>query len=152
MRRLTNRRQEVVEPGFAPVRQPRSGRPVGRAPRRSPADPAGFVEIVHGALWCTLSTVVRQAGRARVVHPVWRVGAAGPSAGCAPGRAPKAAHLAAVPYASCSYRDAPHDVAVAGCRAEWDPDPGSSRHVFGEAGADRPASTRRRCSPAGSTP
>ncbi|GAA4558513.1 hypothetical protein [Pseudonocardia xishanensis] len=45
---------------------------------------------------------------------------------------PKSAHLATIPYASCSYRDARQDVAVAECHAAWDPDPARSRHLFAE--------------------
>jgi hypothetical protein len=102
----------------------------------SPPDPSGFVEIAHRVVWCTLSTVDRHGRpRSRLVHPVWTV-EGGVEGGALVGRvasrrsSPKSAHLATTPYASCSYWDPAHDVAVAECHAAWDPDPARSWPVF----------------------
>ena len=95
----------------------------------------GFVEIAHRIVWCTLATVDR-AGRprSRLVHPLWTVEADGSLTGRVGSRrsSPKSAHLRAAPFASCSYWDSAHDVAVAECHAAWDPDPARSWHLFGE--------------------
>lgn len=42
----------------------------------------------------------------------------------------KRAHLAHSPFASCSYWDPQHDVAVAECAAQWDPDPAAAWATF----------------------
>ncbi|WP_246394423.1 pyridoxamine 5'-phosphate oxidase family protein [Pseudonocardia pini] len=98
-------------------------------------DPAGFVAIAHRVVWCTLSTV-DAAGRprSRLVHPLWTIEPDGTVVGRVAGRrsSPKARHLAAHPYAACSYWDTRHDVAVAECHAGWDPDPAGSWHLFAE--------------------
>jgi hypothetical protein len=99
------------------------------------SDLAGFVEIAHRVVWCTLATVDgRGRPRSRLVHPVWRIGSDGELVGRVSSRrtSPKSAHLAANPYASCSYWDPAHDVAVAECHAAWDPEPEESWPVFRE--------------------
>src|SRR5690348_14176329 len=91
-----------------------------------------FVEIAHRIVWCTLATVdARGRPRSRVVHPVWESTPAGPLGRVATrATAAKRAHLAASPFASCSYWDPRHDIAVAECAATWDPDPAASWPVF----------------------
>ena len=98
----------------------------------SQPDPSGFVAIAHRVVWCTLATVDRHGRpRSRLVHPVWIMDEGGPVGRVASRRSsPKGAHLAATPYASCSYWDAAHDVAVAECHAAWDPVPARSWAVF----------------------
>ncbi|WP_433502400.1 pyridoxamine 5'-phosphate oxidase family protein [Pseudonocardia halophobica] len=96
---------------------------------------AEFVAIAHRIVWCTLATVdARGRPRSRVVHPLWTVEADGSLVGRVTSRrsSPKSAHLAVHPYASCSYWDQQHDVAVAECHAEWDPEPARSWHLFTE--------------------
>ncbi|MEU7816164.1 pyridoxamine 5'-phosphate oxidase [Pseudonocardia sp. NPDC049154] len=96
---------------------------------------AEFVAIAHRIVWCTLATVdARGRPRSRVVHPLWTVEADASLVGRVTSRrsSPKSAHLAAHPYASCSYWDRQHDVAVAECHAEWDPEPARSWHLFTE--------------------
>jgi len=95
-------------------------------------DPAAFVAIAHRVLWCTLATVdARDRPRSRVVHPVWELTPDGPLGRvCTRATPAKRAHIAHSPFASCSYWDPRHDVAVAECAAEWDPDPASSWPVF----------------------
>ena len=98
-------------------------------------DLADFVAIAHRIVWCTLATVDgRGRPRSRLVHPVWTAGPGGGLVGRVASRrtSPKAAHLTATPYASCSYWDPGHDVAVAECHASWDPDPARSWSVFAE--------------------
>jgi hypothetical protein len=98
-------------------------------------DLAGFVEIAHRIVWCSLATVDdRGRPRSRLVHPVWRIKPHGELVGFVSSRraSPKSAHLAAHPYASCSYWDPEHDVAVAECHAAWDPRPQESWHVFSD--------------------
>lgn len=97
-------------------------------------DPSAFVEIAHRIVWCTMATVDgRGRPQSRVVHPVWTHAPDG-LVGYATSRrtSPKAAHLAAVPYASFSYWDPAQDVAVAECHVEWDPRPELRWPVFGE--------------------
>jgi hypothetical protein len=99
------------------------------------ADPAGFVEIAHRVVWCTLATVDdRGRPRSRLVHPVWKIEPGGELVGRVASRrgSPKSAHLAGAPFASCSYWDPAHDVAVAECRAAWDEKPERSWHVFSD--------------------
>ncbi|GAA1847552.1 pyridoxamine 5'-phosphate oxidase family protein [Pseudonocardia ailaonensis] len=101
----------------------------------SSPDPAAFLAIAHRVVWCTLSTV-DGAGRprSRLVHPVWTQEPDGTLTGRVSSRrgSPKARHLGRTPYASCSYWDSRHDVAVAECHAEWDPEPARSWHLFAE--------------------
>jgi len=94
--------------------------------------PAAFVEIAHRVLWCTLATVdTRGRPRSRVVHPVWEPTPDGLLGRvCTRATPTKRAHIAHSPFASCSYWDPEHDVAVAECAAEWDPDPAGSWPVF----------------------
>lgn len=98
----------------------------------SPADPSAFVAIAHRVVWCTLATVDRHGRpRSRLVHPVWTLEEGAPVGRVASRRSsPKGEHVATTPYASCSYWDPAHDVAVAECRAAWDPEPARSWPVF----------------------
>lgn len=99
----------------------------------SSLDVSGFVAIAHRIVWCTFATVdAKGRPRSRLVHPLWTVEGDGSLVGRVSSRrgSPKSAHLAANPYASCSYWDARQDVAVAECHAEWDPDPARSWHLF----------------------
>ncbi|MCE0768762.1 pyridoxamine 5'-phosphate oxidase family protein [Pseudonocardia kujensis] len=107
----------------------------GSAPHPTASDLAEFVAIAHRIVWCTLATVdARGRPRSRLVHPLWTIETDGSLVGRITSRrsSPKAAHLTAHPYASCSYWDPQHDVAVAECRAAWDPDPARSWHLFTE--------------------
>jgi hypothetical protein len=84
-----------------------------------------FVAIAHRIVWCTLSTVdPRGRPRSRLVHPVWTM-EGGELVGRVSSRrtSPKRTHLAATPYAACSYWDPQQDIAVAECRAEWEAEP-----------------------------
>lgn len=96
-------------------------------------DLSGFLEIAHRVVWCTLATV-DGAGRprSRLVHPLWTLDDDGTLVGRVSSRrgSPKSAHLRTTPYASCSYWDPQHDVAVAECHASWDPEPARSWHLF----------------------
>lgn len=91
----------------------------------SQPDPAGFVAIAHRVVWCSLSTVdSRGRPRSRIVHPVWTLEDGVPVGRIVSRRgSPKAAHLAGTPFASCAYRGEDHAVAVAECRAAWEPAP-----------------------------
>lgn len=100
-------------------------------------DLTGFVEIAHRVVWCTLATVDRRGRpRSRLVHPVWTLDGSGELTGyvCSRRTSPKSAHLEAHPYASCSYWDPAHDVAVADCHAGWDPEPARHWDVFRRPG------------------
>jgi hypothetical protein len=97
------------------------------------SDFSGFVEIAHRVVWCTLATVDGHGRpRSRLVHPVWTLGSEGELVGRVSSRrtSPKSAHLVTTPYASCSYWDPVHDVAVAECYAGWDPEPARHWHTF----------------------
>ena len=98
----------------------------------SSADPAEFVAIAHRVVWCTLATVdARGRPRSRLVHPVWELTPHGPVGRVCTRLTPvKRAHLAHSPFASASYWDPEHDVAVAECAAAWDPDPVASWPAF----------------------
>jgi len=100
--------------------------------RVSQSDPADFVAIAHRIVWCSLATVDRRGRpRSRLVHPVWTFEEGEPVGRVSTRRSsPKRSHLAAHPYASCSYWDPAHDVAVAECHAAFDPDPERSWPVF----------------------
>lgn len=81
-----------------------------------------FVATAHRIVWCTLATVDRRGRpRSRLVHPIWERTDDGRLVGWVVSRPTplKRAHLAHAPYASCSYWDPAHDVAVAECRARW---------------------------------
>lgn len=93
-----------------------------------------FVALAHRVVWCTLATVdVHGRPRSRLVHPVWELRDDGLLGRVATRATPtKRAHLAASPFASCSYWDPAHDVAVAECAAEWDGDPEASWPYFAE--------------------
>jgi hypothetical protein len=98
-------------------------------------DLTGFVEIAHRVVWCTFATVdARGRPRSRLVHPVWTFEPNGELVGRVASRrtSPKSAHLETTPYASCSYWDPVHDVAVADCHASWDVEPERSWSVFSE--------------------
>src|SRR5687768_254069 len=91
-----------------------------------------FLAIAHRIVWCTLATV-DAAGRprSRVVHPVWELTPDGLLGRVSTRATPtKRAHVAANAFASCSYWDPEHDVAVAECAARWDPEPERSWPVF----------------------
>ncbi len=84
-----------------------------------------FIAVAHRIVWCTVATVdADDRPRSRVMHPVWEQTSDGPVARVATrATAAKREHIAHSPFASLSYWDATHDVAVAECAAEWDPDP-----------------------------
>jgi hypothetical protein len=84
-----------------------------------------FVDVAHRVVWCSVATTDRRGRpRSRVMHPVWERTEDG-IVGWATARPTplKIAHLAHMPYVSCSYWDAAHDVAVAECEAFWVEDP-----------------------------
>ena len=98
-------------------------------------DLAGFVGIAHRIVWCTLATVDGHGRpRSRLVHPVWTFEPGGELVGRVSSRrtSPKGSHLETTPYASCSYWDPAHDVAVAECHASWDAYPARSWSVFSD--------------------
>jgi hypothetical protein len=80
-----------------------------------------FVDVAHRIVWCTVATVDRRnRPRSRVLHPYWELTDDGLVGWITTRPTPlKVAHLGHSPYASCSYWDATHDVAVAECHAEW---------------------------------
>jgi hypothetical protein len=80
-----------------------------------------FVALAHRIVWCTRATVDRHGRpRSRVVHPIW-VREDDRLVGWVITRPTplKRANLAASPFASASYWDSAHDVAVAECAAGW---------------------------------
>jgi hypothetical protein len=91
-----------------------------------------FIEVAHRIVWCTVATVDRRnRPRSRILHPFWESTADGLVGWITTRPTPlKRAHLAHSPYASCSYWDATHDVAVAECRAEWVDDIGVKAHAW----------------------
>lgn len=93
---------------------------------------AEFVAVAHRIVWATLATVdARGRPRSRLVHPVWSWVDGELTGHVATRRtSPKAAHLAAVPFASVSYWDPAHDVAVAECHAAFADDPAAHWPVF----------------------
>jgi general stress protein 26 len=99
-----------------------------------------FVTVAHRIVWCTVATVDRfNRPRSRVLHPYWELTGDELTGWITTRPTPlKVAHLAHSPYASCSYWDAAHDVAVAECRAEWVADVAVKEHaweLFREAAA-----------------
>jgi hypothetical protein len=79
-----------------------------------------FVEMAHRIVWCSVATVDESGHpRSRILHPLWTwdgstlVGHVGTMP-----TATKRAHLAAHPYASCSYWAPSHDHCIAECHAE----------------------------------
>lgn len=100
---------------------------------RVPAELAeAFVRVAHRIVWCTLATVDRRGRpRSRVVHPIWEQGPDGLTGRLFTRPTPlKLAHLAASPYVSCSYWDPQHEVAVAECRAEFEDDEETRKHLW----------------------
>jgi hypothetical protein len=91
-----------------------------------------FIGIAHRIVWCTLATVDRRGRpRSRVVHPIWERTEDGLVGWLTSRPTPlRRAHLAATPYASCSYWDASHDVAVAECAAAWVEDAATKAHAW----------------------
>lgn len=91
-----------------------------------------FIEIAHRIVWCSLATVDASGRpRSRVVHPLWELTSDGLLGRvCTRATPTKQAHIASNPFASCSYWDPGHDVAVAECAASWDPKPERSWSVF----------------------
>jgi hypothetical protein len=96
------------------------------------SDLDGFVAIAHRVVWATLTTVdAHNRPRSRVVHPVWESTPDGLIGRVCTRATPlKRAHIAHSPYASVSYWDPAHDVAVAECAAAWDPHPERTWPVF----------------------
>lgn len=83
-----------------------------------------FIAVAHRIVWCTLATVDgRGRPRSRVVHPIW-VREGDHLVGWVITRPTplKRENLAASPFASASYWDPQHDVAVAECAATWGDD------------------------------
>lgn len=86
-----------------------------------PAVVDAFVTTAHRIVWCSVATVDRRhRPRARVLHPIWEPRPDGLVGWIVTRPTPlKRAHLAHVPYLTCSYWDATHDVAIADCAASW---------------------------------
>jgi hypothetical protein len=91
-----------------------------------------FVDVAHRIVWCTVATVDRRnRPRSRVLHPYWELDGEELTGWITTRPTPlKVAHLAHSPYASCSYWDAAHDVAVAECHAQWVQDPAVKAHAW----------------------
>ena len=91
-----------------------------------------FTDIAHRIVWCTMATVDPQGRpRSRVVHPVWEQTGADLTGWVVSRRTPlKVAHLRHSAFASCSYWDPQHDVAVAECAAHWLTDPAERARVW----------------------
>ena len=83
-----------------------------------------FVATAHRIVWATVATVDRRGRpRSRILHPLWERTEAGLTGWIVTRRSPlKTAHLARTPFVSCAYWDATHDVAIADCHADWEPD------------------------------
>src|SRR3954453_23816953 len=96
-----------------------------------------FVEVAHRIVWCTVATVDRRnRPRSRVLHPYWELADRGLVGWVTTRPTPlKVAHLAHSPFASCSYWDSAHDVAVAECGAEWVDDVAVKEHAWELFGA-----------------
>jgi hypothetical protein len=103
---------------------------------QTPAPPTAvadaFVAVAHRIVWCSLATVDRRGRpRSRLVHPIWDPTEDGLVGWLASRRTPlRRAHLAAMPFVSCSYWDRSHDVAVAECAASWVEDKQRAWDVF----------------------
>ncbi|WP_020674286.1 hypothetical protein [Amycolatopsis nigrescens] len=91
-----------------------------------------FVRVAHRIVWCTLATVDRRRRpRARVVHPYWERRDGSLIGWVLTRPTPlKRAHLAGSPFASCSYWDPAHEVAVAECEAAFAGDELTRRRVW----------------------
>ena len=96
------------------------------------SDVAAFIAIAHRIVWANLATVdARGRPRSRVVHPVWEPTEDGLIGRvCTRATPTKRAHLTHSPFVSVAYWHPEHDVAVAECAAEWDPQPDRSWPVF----------------------
>lgn len=102
---------------------------------------ADFVRVAHRIVWCSLATVDRRGRpRSRVVHPYWERTGGGLTGWVFTRPTPlKVAHLAGRPYASCSYWDPAHEIAVAECAAALVDDDATHRRVWDLfASADAP--------------
>ncbi|WP_037321628.1 pyridoxamine 5'-phosphate oxidase family protein [Amycolatopsis orientalis] len=93
---------------------------------------AEFVRVAHRVVWCTLATVDRRGRpRSRVVHPIWEQRDGDLVGHLFTRPTPlKKAHLARTPFASCSYWDPAHEVAVAECGAGYADDEETRRHLW----------------------
>jgi hypothetical protein len=91
-----------------------------------------FVTVAHRIVWCTVATVDRHnRPRSRVLHPYWELDGGTLTGWITTRPTPvKLAHLDHSPYASCSYWDSAHDVAVAECHAEWVADVAVKEHAW----------------------
>ena len=80
-----------------------------------------FVDVAHRIVWCNMATVdTKGRPRSRVVHPVWERQDTRITGWVVSRRTQlRLANLRHSAFASCSYWDARHDVAVAECSAEW---------------------------------
>ena len=93
---------------------------------------SAFVTVAHRIVWCTVATVDRRnRPRSRVLHPYWERDGDTLTGWITTRPTPlKLAHVDHSPYASCSYWDATHDVAVAECHAEWVADVAVKEHAW----------------------
>ena len=101
-----------------------------------------FVAVAHRVVWASVATVDRRGRpRSRMLHPYWqRTGDALVGWVFTRPTPVKLAHLAASPFASCSYWDpAGYETAVAECHAALVGDAATRRLVWELfAGADEP--------------
>ncbi|MFF7203598.1 pyridoxamine 5'-phosphate oxidase family protein [Streptomyces sp. NPDC008141] len=100
---------------------------------RIPADIAEeFITVAHRIVWCTVATVdTRGRPRGRILHPFWEYGETGLTGWIVTRPSPvKVAHLARTPYATCSYWDPAHDVALADCAVEWIEDTATRTRIW----------------------
>ena len=93
---------------------------------------SAFITVAHRIVWCTVATVDRSnRPRSRVLHPYWELDGDTLTGWITTRPTPlKRAHLDHSAYASCSYWDATHDVAVAECHAEWVADVAVKEHAW----------------------
>jgi hypothetical protein len=91
-----------------------------------------FVAIAHRIVWASVATVDRKSRpRSRVLHPIWvRDGDVLHGFAITRPTPLKRAHIAHAPYASCSYWDPAHDIAVAECGVQWEHDPDVRAEVW----------------------
>ena len=87
-----------------------------------------FIERVHTMVWCNLATSdTKNRLRSRILHPIWDAGA-----GWVGTRrhSLKAKHIAHNPYVTLAYiADVVKPVYV-DCKAEWEDDPATRRHIW----------------------
>ncbi|CAM3816234.1 pyridoxamine 5'-phosphate oxidase family protein [Kibdelosporangium persicum] len=93
-----------------------AGRPVSLAEL---AD--DLAEITGRIVWSTVSTTDRLGRpRARIMHPVWEIGAASVIGFVGTRRTPvKVAHIARSPWVTCAYWSPDHDAAFLDCHVTW---------------------------------